>query len=342
MERIIARQERIAIGEETPLPLPKLKTYAITNLRGGIGKTSIAFNLSYLADHVLVADTCPQGNLSYFYDRDYTLAGGVTVADLIRPYILPGFAYPSHISQKISATNQYFESKQGYFIKSSPDLYVLPNQVSTAMVQARTVAGTAQSSMLDHILYSLKTELLKEMEVVQADKCLIDTSPFFAGATQLAWNAADGLLIPVRTDQQSVNSFKLLLDMLTSSQSDFRKNLPSDNHIPKIQLVIMTHCSWSTREGSRNRPNKQTKMFINEVYSQICRHINLFSTDNPGNHIMLLDDFLGSGRVASAKSKPIPCLVPGESNVINREKSTVNNSVTKIKNELNFIYNSIW
>lgn len=342
MQQIIERQESIAIGEADSLPLPKFKTYTVTNLRGGIGKTSIVFNLSYLADNLLVIDTCPQGNLSYFYDPNYALTSGVTTADLIRPYILPGFAFPSHVSQKISATNEYFLNKNNYFVKSSSDLYVLPNQISTAMVQARTVAGVAQSTMLDNILYSLKKEIEKELHVTNTDKCLIDTSPFFVGATQLAWNASDALIIPVRTDQQSVNSFKLLIDMLTSPMSDFRKNLPSDNHMPKIQMVILTHCAWSTREGSRNKPNQQTKIFLNEIYSTVARHINLFTTNDPNNHVVILDDFLGSGRVSSAKSKPIPCLVPNESNVINREKSVVNQSVSKIQNELKFIYRSIW
>lgn len=342
MQAILDRHELIAAGEAAPLSLPKYRTYAITNLRGCIGKTSIAFNLSYLADNILVADTCPQGNLSYFYDPNYALTGGVNSADLIRPYILPGFAHPTHISQKIGATNEYFADKNSFFVKSSSDLYILPNQISTAMVQARTVAGAMQNTMLDGILYSLRTELAKEAQITKSDKCLIDTSPFFAGATQLAWNAADALIIPVRTDQQSVNSFKLLINMLTTPDSVFLKNLPSDQHMPKIQMVILTHCAWSTREGSRNKPNKQTKMFLNEIYSIVARHINLFSTSDPHNHVMILDDFLGSGRVSTAKSKPIPCLNPGETNVINREKSVVNKSVDKIKNELLFIHNSIW
>ncbi len=342
MQEIIDRQESVAIGECQPLPLPKFSTYTITNLRGGIGKTSIAFNLSYLADNLLVADTCPQGNLSYFYDQNYAQTGGVTTADLIRPYILPGFGSPSHGSQKISATNSYFDGRNNFFIKSSGDLYVLPNQISTALVQARTVAGSSQTLMLDNILYSLRNELRKEMAVTSTDKCLIDTSPFFVGATQLAWNAADALIVPVRTDQQSVNSFKLLIDMLTLPSSEFRKNLPSDGHMPKIQMVILTHCAWSTREGSRNKPNQQTKMFLNEIWRVVSTRINLFTTDNPCNHVVILDDFLGSGRVSSAKSKPIPCLLPNESNVINREKSVVNQSVSKIQNELKFIYNSIW
>ncbi len=53
METLIDRQESIAKGEESPLTLPKFNKYAITNLRGSIGKSSLAFNLSYLTDDLL-------------------------------------------------------------------------------------------------------------------------------------------------------------------------------------------------------------------------------------------------------------------------------------------------
>ncbi len=55
------------------IKLPKFKKYTICNLRGGIGKTTLAFNLSYLADNLLAIDTCPQGNLSYYFDNQYYL-----------------------------------------------------------------------------------------------------------------------------------------------------------------------------------------------------------------------------------------------------------------------------
>lgn len=71
MEQIISRQFAISEGNAEPLPLPDYDTYAICNLRGGIGKSSLCFNLSYLTDNVLMVDTCPQGNLSYFYDNQY-------------------------------------------------------------------------------------------------------------------------------------------------------------------------------------------------------------------------------------------------------------------------------
>ncbi|MCK5726916.1 MAG: hypothetical protein KAH22_08850 [Thiotrichaceae bacterium] len=53
---IIDRQNDIVNSEPEPLALPKFDKYAICNLRGGIGKTSLSFNLSYEANHCLAVD----------------------------------------------------------------------------------------------------------------------------------------------------------------------------------------------------------------------------------------------------------------------------------------------
>ena len=67
--KVIERQVDIANGNFPEIELPKFQKYALCNLRGGIGKTTLAFNLSYLGNDVLAVDTCPQGNLSFFFDN---------------------------------------------------------------------------------------------------------------------------------------------------------------------------------------------------------------------------------------------------------------------------------
>lgn len=339
---LVSRQNDIASGKAAPLNIPKFSNYAICNLRGGIGKTSLSFNLSYLAEDLLVVDTCPQGNLSYFYDSAYFQHATTSVYDMLLPYFMPGLGKASRVAQRISATNNFFINKNSYFLPSSDQLYVLPSQIANAIVQAKTVAGPQQTTMLDNMLYALKSEIQREQQETGTKRCLIDTSPFFSGGTHLAWHATDALIIPVRTDQQSINSLNLLLNVLSNPSSEFRRTMPSDNHSPKIQLVVLTHCGWSTRAGARNEPNQQTKVFIEQVRDIVNRNITHFTSNNPDNHIVLLDDFLGSGRISSAQSKPIQLMNPGDSMMINRIKTEVNTSVVKIKAQLKFINDSIW
>jgi hypothetical protein len=104
----------------------------------------------------------------------------------------------------------------------------------------------------------------------------------------------------------------------------------------------LTHCGWSTRPGARNEPNQQTKIFLEKVKDIVNRSITNFTTSDADNHIVLLDDFLGSGRMSTAQSKPIMMLNPGDSETINGVKTFVNQSVEKIKHQVRYISSCIW
>lgn len=340
---LIDRQEEIASGNALPLDLPKFDKYTICNLRGGIGKTSLSFNLSSLVDNLLVIDSCPQGNLSYFYDNNYASHNFTpSLNDILLPYFIPGLGKATRVAKPIEATNPFFKGLNNYFIRSASDLYMFPSQMANALVQAQTITGNNRTQIIDSLLFSLKTEIDRELKETNLSRALIDTSPFFSGATHLAWHATDALIIPVRTDLQSLNSLELVLSTLSNPSSEFRRIMPSNNHTPKIQMVVLTHCGWSTVSGSRNKPNQQTKMFLNKIFDIVSRNISHFTTSDPFNHIVILDDFLGSGRMSSALSKPICQMNAGETMSINRVRTSVNTSVTKIQNELRFISRSIW
>ena len=286
----------------------------------------------------MAVDTCPQRNLSYFYDNNYYAGQQTNVKDMLLPYLVPGLGKATRASAYIGATNHFFEQKNNYYIPSSEELYLLPSQLITAINQTAGLQHAQKEQALKSILYSLKKEIERELNENSLDKCLIDTSPFFAGATQLAWYAADALIIPVRTDQQSIKSLELLINTFSNPQSEFRKYLPeNDMNIPKIQMVVLTHCGWSTVAGARNEPNQQTKVYLNKVYDIISKHRTLLSTANPENHLFMLDDFLGSGRISSIESKPMDLLQEGETKVIDRVRVSVNKSVDKCKNQLKFI-----
>lgn len=343
IKTIIDRQYKIANNEGESIDLPKYTTYAMCNLRGGIGKTTLSFNLSYLANDLLVVDTCPQGNLSFFYDKEYYSGQQTNVRDMILPYIIPGLGKATRVASFIGATNPYFENRHNYYLPSSEELYLLPSQLVTALNQAAGLQEPQRTEAVKNILYSLRTEIQREMGENQLTKCLIDTSPFFAGATQLAWYAADALVIPVRTDQQSIKSLELLISTLTAPQSEFRKYLPeNDLKIPKIQMVVLTHCGWSTVAGARNVPNQQTTVYLSKVYDILSKHRTLLSTENPDNHLFILDDFLGSGRISSVESKPMELLQAGETKSIDRVRVSVNRSVDKCKSQLRFISDQLW
>jgi hypothetical protein len=107
-------------------------------------------------------------------------------------------------------------------------------------------------------------------------------------------------------------------------------------------MVVLTHCGWSTSAGARNEPNQQTKVYLKRVYDLLSKYRTLLSTNNPENHLFMLDDFLGSGRISSIESKPMELLNAGETKTIDRVRVTVNQSVYKCKNQLKFIAQQLW
>jgi len=339
IENVIDRQFQITQGGVVAVSLPHFQKYTMCNLRGGIGKTTLVFNISYLIDNLLVVDTCPQGNLSYYYDNQYYSSRSMTVRDLIIPHLIANVGKATNVALSIEATNPHFTGKSNYYIKSSDELYILPAQISSAMNQALSLSSPQRESAVRGIIFALRDEIDRELQELNLTKCIVDTSPFFAGATHLAWYATDALIIPVRTDQQSVNSLELLIRILSEPQGEFRRYLLNGaaRKVPKIQMIILTHCGWSTAKGKRNIPNNPTKMYAQRVYNILSQHRSLLSTDDPDNHLLLLDDFLGAGRISSIQSKPISLLRLGDTETIDGVPVTVNSSVDKCKNQLQYI-----
>lgn len=161
LKKMIDRQIAIANNEAKPIDLPKQKIYAMCNLRGGIGKTTLSFNLSYLVDNLLAVDTCPQGNLSYFYDNNYYASSQTNVKDMLLPYLVPGLGKATHVAAHIGATNPYFAQKNNYYLPSSDELYLLPSQLITAINQTASLQPAQRNQALKSILYSLKTEITR-------------------------------------------------------------------------------------------------------------------------------------------------------------------------------------
>lgn len=343
LDTIIERQRLISNGNATNIEIPRYSSYAVCNLRGGCGKTTLSFNLAYLADEILAVDACPQGNLSYFFDSHYFTRKQGTTYDLIMSHILPGLDGASNSGIFVGATNEFFKKKKCFYIPSSSYLYLLPSSVYSSIEMTSNLPSDKRSSRIRDIFGSLKTELEKEKETNQLKRCIIDTSPFLSGGTELSLYASEALIIPVRTDQQSISSLELLLDTLSNSESTFNKYRTQHGmSIPKVHMVVLTHCGWSTKAGAINKPNQQTMLYLKQVYNILERRVSMLSSDNTANHIVMLDDFLGTGRISSALSKPIDLLQAGESKSINYVKVCVNKSVEKCKNQLRYIGDQLW
>ena len=151
---------------------------------------------------------------------------------------------------------------------------VLYQQLNLAHSQNRKTAVAS-------LLYSLKTSLEHEAQQKSCEKILIDTSPFYAGGTHLAWCAVEALIVPVRVDEHSLDSLKLLMDMLSNPGRDFLTwneragGLPA----PKIAAIVMTMVG--SKSQIRATPDRASLMYIERALAIAEQHPKLFGVDDP-------------------------------------------------------------
>jgi chromosome partitioning protein len=69
----------------------------------------------------------------------------------------------------------------------------------------------------------------------------MDTSPFYAGGTHMAWRATDAIIIPVRVDEHSIESLDLTIELLSDPNRDFVtwNDRSCGRNIPKVAAIMM-------------------------------------------------------------------------------------------------------
>lgn len=341
-EVVYTLYEQYTRGEFPSVSLPRYNRYVVTNFRGGIGKTSLTFNLAYeLACQKakpLLLDLCPQMNLSEVIMQD-RLFSGVSVYEALLAEVMPGAATPpsSSISTSVGVTCSAFSGMDAYLVKGSNELYLFPGLLYTQLNAASSLMRTQASSAVHRLLFSLQRIVDREVEQRKTDKVLMDTSPFFAGATHLAWMAADALIVPVRVDHASIVGLELLLRMLHDPTMEFLRyaSLAGVDRLPKIHSILITHANWSRRREFE--PDAATRNFVSRAVDLALQYSGAFESDHPERHVFLLDDFLSAGKISGERGMPIGTLRAGQQFSIKGNKLIVNASVTRYQSQLKFI-----
>lgn len=318
------------------------KSYAVSNLRGGVGKSSIAFNLAYEISRqwtVLMSDLCPQGNFTEMLLGDFRPK--VNIYDALRPAIL-GSAFgdkPVDLSYRVSQYCDDFKGGKGAFsISGSQELFAFPSllyqQLNTAYSQQNNVA-------VKKLLQGLKTILEEEATVVNAEKILLDTSPFYAGGTHLAWCAVDALIVPVRVDEHSLESLELLFKQLSDTTRDFQmwNGRAGGLAMPKIAAVVMTMVgSKSQKEAT---PDSASRMYIERAVGLAEKYAPLFAHADPSDAFVITDDFHSAGRISGAQRIPIAELRVGKFHTVEGRRLQVNASAERYKKQLKYLASMI-
>ncbi len=342
VDRIMETHQRV-IEEGYTLPKGQgFKSYAISNLRGGVGKSSIAFNLAYEVSRkhsLLTADLCPQCNFTEMLLGDFKPK--VNIYHALQPIILgPAFGeVPDDISYRISQHCEEFKGgKAAWTVAGNPELFAFP---STLYQQLNLAYAGRNNVAVQRLLHGLKATLEKEAVANKCEKILLDTSPFYAGGTHLAWCAVQALIVPVRVDEHSIESLELLFKQLSDPSRDFSQwneragGLPA----PKIAAVVMTMVG--SKSQIRATPDSASRMYIERAFSIAEQHAPLFGCDDPSDAFVITDDFHSAGRISGAKRIPISELKIRSFHKIENRRLQVNTSAERYQKQLKYLASMI-
>lgn len=338
LEKVLETHQRVVEDGFVQKGKLRYRSYAISTLRGGVGKSTLAFNIAFeLAGRrkLLVADLCAQCNLTETLLKD--AEPEVTIVNALQPELLgPAFGnVPSDISYKAS---RYCDSFKGVkvceVIPGSPEMFAFP---STLYQQLQIANAQSNPDAVDRLLASLETVLDKQAEEVGAEGILMDTSPFYAGGTHLAWCAADAIIVPVRVDEHSLESLELTLDLLSNSDKDFQiwNERAGGRKTPKVAAIVMTMVG--SKSQLRATPDRASRMYIERALDIAGEYPELFDYESPTEAFAVTDDFVSSGRISGAEGIPINKLRKGKFHTVDGKRLQVNSSVLRYQNELNYL-----
>lgn len=217
----------------------EMRIITVGSQKGGVGKTTSAINLAAalaLAEkRILLIDLDPQGNVSRF----------LGIAPLSGAYQLLG-AY-------IPALSALMRGDRGEHIRSlirpsgREHLSILPGSPETATAQALILSGERDLNLIRRAV----TEQFSSYDIV-----ILDTAPSLGGILEMAYWAADDVLIPAACETSGIEGAKQTINTL--------KNLTARGWHGRLAGVIPTFYDGRTVE--RRESLKQ----LNELFGDLA------------------------------------------------------------------------
>ncbi|GMK38972.1 sporulation initiation inhibitor protein Soj [Paenibacillus sp. CCS19] len=231
------------------------KTIAITNQKGGVGKTTTSVNLgaclASLGKRVLLVDIDPQGN---------TTSGiGINKAD-VENCIYDILINDVHPKDAICSTNV-------------PGLNIIPATIQLAGAEIEMVSTISREVRLKKALQQVGKDY---------DYILIDCPPSLGLLTINSLTAADSVLIPIQCEYYALEGLSQLLNTVRLVQKHLNTSL-------QIEGVLLTMFDARTNLGIQVIEEVK-KYFQQKVYQTIIpRNVRLSEAPSHGQAIITYD-----------------------------------------------------
>ena len=231
-----------------------MKTYAVANQKGGVGKTSIAVNLSATLAHygqrVLLVDLDPQGNA--------TTGSGVdkNAFDKTLYGVLLG-EYP--------ASEARVKTEAGYDV----------------LIANRELAGAEiEMVSLDRREFRLKEALATI--AADYDFAIIDCPPALNMLTVNALTAADAVVIPMQCEYYALEGLSDLVGTLRKVKANLN---------PKIEIEALVRTMYDPRSSLTTQVSDEIKShFGDKVFDTVIpRNIRIAEAPSFGKPVILHD-----------------------------------------------------
>ncbi len=228
---------------------------AITNQKGGVGKTTTSVNLSaclaYLGKKVLLIDIDPQGNAT----------SGIGINKGETQYCI----YDVLIDDE-DISNVIKETKV-------ENLSVVPATIALAGAEVELVSTISREVRLKHAIENIKNNY---------DYIIIDCPPSLGLLTINALTASDAVIIPVQCEFYALEGLSQLLSTIRLVQKHLNQELYIDG-------VVLTMLDARTNLGIQVIEEVK-KYFQDKVYKSIIpRNVRLSEAPSHGEPIITYD-----------------------------------------------------
>jgi chromosome partitioning protein len=246
------------------LTAPPVRILAISNQKGGVGKTTTAINLgtalAAAGERVLILDLDPQGNAST----------GVGVAPESRKVTMYDVMVGQASILQAAATTKV------------PGLAVVPANSDLVSLEADLVGDSARPYKLRDALSAMAAEQMAKTGGKPFSYVLIDCPPSLSLLTLNAMTAAHAVLVPIQCEFFALEGMSQLKETVDQIRGTLNPKL-------EIQGVVLTMHDQRTA-FSREIAENVRAFFGQKVYETVIpRNIRVAEAPSHGQPILIYD-----------------------------------------------------